>query len=67
MKFALVTYDEAKKEYKAYSGSDVKINAITGAVTYVNQKNSGNLYVEVSTPSHAETQAIIIAPREIDA
>lgn len=56
VKFALVTYDEAAKEYKAYSGSDVKINAITGAVTYVNQKNSGNLYVEVSTPSHAETQ-----------
>ena len=56
VKFALVTYDEAAKEYKAYSGSDVKINAITGAVTYVNKKNSGNLYVEVSTPSHAETQ-----------
>lgn len=56
VKFALVTYDEAAKEYKAYSGSDVKINAITGAVTYVNKNNSGNLYVEVSTPSHAETQ-----------
>ncbi len=56
VKYSLATYDEAKKEYKAYSGSDVKINAVTGVVTYVNQKNNGNLFVEVSTPSHAATQ-----------
>ncbi len=56
VKYRLVTYNDTTKEYAEYQGQDVKLNAVTGDVTYVNQKNSGNLFVEVSTPSHAATE-----------
>lgn len=56
VKYRLVTYNDTTKEYAEYQGSDVRLNAVTGDVTYVTQKNSGNLFVEVSTPSHAATE-----------
>ncbi len=54
--YSLVEYKEATKTYVPYTAGDVVVNPVTGFLTYVNQNKSGSVFIELSTPAHANTE-----------